>query len=129
MFKVKFKREKNHPLWKSFYHAWEGIKECLVTERNMTIHFCFMIAVIIMGFILNISKGEWITCLILFVLVMSLELVNTAIETVVDICSPTINEKAKLAKDCAAGAVLLAAVISAIIGLWIFIPKIIFVLG
>lgn len=124
MFKAKFKKEANHPLWKSFYHAWEGIKECLVTERNMTIHFCFMIAVIIMGFVLDISKSEWITCLILFVLVMSLELVNTAIETVVDICSPTINKKAKLAKDCAAGAVLLAAIGSAIIGLWIFVPKI-----
>ncbi len=129
MNKVKFKREPNHPLWKSFYHAFAGIKECLVNERNMTIHFCFMIAVIIFGFVLNISMREWITCIILFALVMSLELVNTAIETVVDICSPNINPKAKLAKDMAAGAVLLAAMAAAIIGLVIFIPRLMLVLG
>ena len=129
MLKVKFKREKNHPLWKSFYHAFEGIKECLVTERNMTIHFCFMIAVIILVFVLNISLKEWFVCIILFALVISLELVNTAIETTIDICSPTINDKAKLAKDTAAGAVLVAAIASSIIGLIIFVPKIIDVIN
>ena len=126
---VKFKRDKKHPLWKSFYHAFAGVKECLVNERNMTIHFCFMIAVIFFGFILNISTGEWITCIILFALVMALELVNTAVETTIDLCCPTINEKAKLAKDMAAGAVLLAAMAAAIIGLYIFVPKFILLLS
>ena len=126
---VKFKKEKKHPLWKSFYHAGQGVKEALVLERNMTIHFCFMIAVIIFGFILDISFKEWIVCIILFALVMGLELVNTAIETTIDLCHPEIDEKAKLAKDCAAGAVLLAAIAAAIIGLIIFIPKIALVLS
>lgn len=61
----------------------------------------------------------------LFGLVISLELVNTAIEITVDICSPNINNKAKKAKDTSAGAVLVSAIMSSIIGLIIFIPKLI----
>ena len=63
-------------------------------------------------------------CLILFALVLSLELVNTAIEAVVDLASPDIHPLAKLSKDAAAGAVLISAIISAVIGLMIFIPYI-----
>ena len=83
-----------------------------------------MIFVIIMGIILKISTTEWCICIILFGLVISLELLNTAIETVVDIAMPEINEKAKKAKDISAGAVLIVAIGAAIIGLMIFIPKI-----
>ena len=68
---------------------------------------------------------EWIICIALFGLVISAEMFNTAIEYVVDIASPEKQEKAKRAKDIAAGAVLVNAIVSAIIGLQIFIPKII----
>lgn len=122
MFKKKFKKE-TQPLWKSFYHALEGIRVNLLKERNLVIHFCFVIAVVTCGLIFSISKTEWIICLLLFGLVISSELMNTAIETAIDICMPEINPKAKLAKDTAAGAVLAIAVIAAIIGLIIFIPK------
>ena len=91
----------------------------------MKIHFTIAILVIIAGIILKISTIEWIICLILIGIVISLELVNTAIEQVVDIAMPEINEKAKIAKDVAAGAVLMVAIISLICGLIIFIPKII----
>ena len=84
-----------------------------------------MLIVIVAGFIFKISVMEWIVCLILFALVISLELINTAIETTVDIAMPEINEKAKYAKDIAAGAVLFSAIIAAIVGLIIFLPKII----
>lgn len=83
-----------------------------------------MFIVIIAGFIFKISVMEWIVCLILFALVISLELINTAIETTVDIAMPEINEKAKYAKDIAAGAVLFSAIIAAIVGLIIFLPKV-----
>lgn len=119
-----FKKDNKAPLYKSFYHAFCGILSCLKEERNMFIHFSIMCLVIIFGFIFNIKLSEWIVCIILFSLVMALELVNTAIETTIDICSPQINPKAKIAKDTAAGAVLLTAIASAIIGLIIFIPKI-----
>ena len=107
----------------SFKYAFEGILSALKTERNLKIHVFIMIFVIIMGIILKISTIEWCICIILFGLVISLELLNTAIETVVDIAMPEINEKAKKAKDISASAVLVSAIASAVIGFIIFLPK------
>ena len=106
-------------LLKSFQHAFEGIIHTIKKERNIKIHLSFMCAVILCGFYFHITKIEWMICLILFALV------NTAIEAVVDLASPDIHPLAKLSKDAAAGAVLISAIISAIIGLMIFIPYII----
>ena len=61
-----------------------------------------MLLVIIAGIILKITQVEWIVCIILFGFVITIELINTAIETTVDIAMPNINEKAKLAKDISA---------------------------
>lgn len=110
---------------KSFKYAFTGIYTGINEERNMKIHISIMILVIIMGIILKISKSEWIICIILFGLVISLELMNTAIENTVDLITTEKNPKAKVAKDTAAGSVLVVAIMSAIIGLIIFIPKII----
>lgn len=110
---------------KSFGYAIEGIFTGIREERNMKIHITIMILVIIMGIILKISKLEWIICIILFGLVISLELINTAIENTIDLITLEKNPKAKIAKDTAAGAVLVSAISAAIIGLIIFIPKII----
>ena len=112
------------PLYKSFVHAFDGIKAALKSERNMLIHFTMMILVITFGFIYEITWYEWVICLILFGLVISSELVNTAFEMLVDICEPKQNPKAKFCKDVAAGAVLVNAIIAAIVGLIIFIPHI-----
>lgn len=109
---------------KGFKYAFEGILAGLKSERNLKIHFIFMILVIIFGFIFKISKIEWMICIILFGVVIAGELFNTAIETVVDMISLEKNDKAKKAKDVSAGAVLVLAIASAIIGLIIFIPKI-----
>ena len=110
---------------KSFVYAFNGIFVGIKEERNMKIHISIMILVIIFGIILKISKIEWIICIILFALVISLELVNTSIENTIDLITQERNPKAKIAKDTAAGAVLISAIVSAIIGLMIFIPKII----
>lgn len=107
-----------------FKYAFQGILDGLKSERNLKIHFIAMILVIIFGFIFKISKIEWMICIILFGIVIAGELFNTAIETVVDMVSPEKNDKAKKAKDVSAGAVLVLAISSAIIGLIIFIPKI-----
>ena len=117
-------RKKRKKLRNSFKYAFEGIKEAWKTEQNLKIHFIIMFLVIIAGFVFKITAMEWIVCLLLFALVISLELINTAIETTVDIAMPEINEKAKYAKDIAAGAVLFSAIISVIVGLIIFLPKI-----
>lgn len=116
---------KNKKIINSFKYAFQGIFSAFKTERNMKIHVAFMILVIIAGIVLKISLIEWLICVLCFALVISAELFNTAIELVVDLASPGIHEKAKLSKDIAAGAVLITAIGSAIIGLIIFIPKII----
>ena len=120
---MKGKKFKNNNLLYSFKYAFIGIYTSLKSERNMFIHFSIMVLVIICGIIFKISFAEWITCIILFGLVISAELINTSIETTIDLCMPDIHPKAKLAKDTAAGAVLVLALVSAIIGLMIFIPK------
>ena len=96
----------------------------LKTEQNLKIHFIVTILVVILGIVLKINFTEWAICFLLFGFVITAELMNTAIEVTVDLAMPDINEKAKLAKDIAAGAVLVCAFISVIIGGMIFVPKI-----
>ena len=114
-------------LLKSFKYAFDGIYTGIKEEQNMKIHITIMILVIIFGIMLKISKEEWIICIILFGLVISMELINTAIENTVDLITKEKNEQAKIAKDVAAGAVLVSAIASAIIGLIIFVPKILLI--
>jgi len=108
----------------SFKYAIEGIASSLKTERNLKIHITMMCLVIIAGMIFKISRIEWCICLILFGLVLSAELFNTAIETVVNLVMPEYHELAKKAKDISAGGVLILAIISAILGVMLFLPKI-----
>ena len=112
------------PFYKSFGYAISGIIQCIQKERNIKIHLVFMFLVIICGFLFRLSITEWLVCILLFGLVISLELVNTAIEAVVDLCTQEYHPLAKIAKDTAAGAVLISAIASVVIGLIIFVPKI-----
>lgn len=120
---MKAGHEHKEPLYKSFGYAFQGIFHTIQKERNMQIHCCAATLVVIFGIALHISREEWFTCLILFAIVMSLECVNTAIEAAVDLATQERRPLAKKAKDAAAGAVLIAAIFAAIIGLWIFVPK------
>ncbi len=122
--KVDKKRLRN-----SFKYAGIGIVQAYIGEQNLKIHTAIAILVIIAGFIFKISYLEWISCLILIGLVLMAEFFNTAIEYVVDLASPEIHPLAKAAKDTASAGVLMMAIISAIIGLIIFIPHIIKMLG
>ena len=110
-------------LYKSFGYAFEGIINTIIHERNMQIHCCVTLLVVIFGFLLKISLAEWMVCLLLFALVLSLELVNTAMEAVVDLATSERKPLAKKAKDAAAGAVLVSAIIAAVLGGIIFFPK------
>lgn len=107
----------------SFKYAFEGIITTIKEERNMFIHFLIAIIVVITGVYVRLSLNEWFICLLLFALVFSLELINTAIENTVDLVATKKNKKAKIAKDAAAGAVLIAAIFASIIGIIIFLPK------
>ena len=124
MIKVKTKKIAN-----SFKYAFEGLISAFKTERNIKIHILIMLLVIVLGILLKINKYEWIICIICFAMVISGELFNTAIETVVDMVMPYKNEKAKASKDISASAVLILAIGAAIIGLTIFVPKIITLLN
>lgn len=116
--------QKKEPIQKSFGYAFEGIFICIKKERNMKIHCVMTVLVVIAGFVLNLSAVEWCICLSLFGLVMALELVNTAVEAVVDlVMGDKRHPLAKIAKDTAAGAVLIAAIMAAIAGCIIFVPK------
>lgn len=126
--KLRKKRElkvKTKKLINSFKYAFQGFLTSFKTERNMKIHIIIMSIVILMGVLLKISKIEWIICIILFGIVIAGELFNTAIETTVDMVMPERNNNAKNAKDISAGAVLILAIASAIVGTIIFLPKII----
>ena len=112
----------------SFKFALSGIKLCVKDEQNMLIHFTVAFLVITAGFIFRISYIEWIVCLLLIGMVLMMELLNTAIENTCDAVTDKDNKYIKIAKDTAAGAVLIIAIISAIIGLLIFVPKIMEVL-
>ena len=113
----------------SFKFAFEGIKKAYEGEQNLKIHTVFAILVIVCGFIFKITYIEWLVCLILIGLVIMAEFFNTSIEYVVDLASPHIHPLAKAAKDTAAAGVLVMAIIAAIVGLIIFVPKILIVLG
>lgn len=128
MEKIEFLKKKRKKLRNSFKYAFEGVHRELKEEQNLKIHLFIMFVVILAGFLLNISALEWIICIILFGFVISLELINTAIELTVDLAMPKIHQKAKAAKDIAAAAVLVSAVCSTIIGLIIFLPKILIIL-
>lgn len=116
---------KNKKMINSFKNAFNGMIVSFKQERNMKIHISIMFLVILLGIIFKIKTVEWIICIICFALVIGGELFNTAIEIIVDIAMPNFNEKAKKAKDISAGAVLVLAIASAIIGFIIFVPKII----
>ena len=91
------KGQKKNPLYKSFGYAFEGIFTGIKKERNMKIHCLAMLCVVAAGFVLRISVSEWCICLILFGMILSLELVNTAMEAVVDLVT---EERRPLAKAC-----------------------------
>ena len=108
---------------RSFVYAGRGIRLVFSSEANMKIHIVVATLVVICGFIFNINTTEWIACLLCIGLVFGAEMINTAIEDVVDLASPDHHELAGKAKDIAAGAVLICAIVSVIIGILIFLPK------
>jgi len=121
-----------------FRYAVNGIKSALKSEHNLKIHCGIAVLVLVASYFLLESAVEYIVLFLTIGLVLVAEMVNTAIETIVDlICYDILrdhlnkdiyNERAKIAKDIGAGSVLIAAVIAVIVGLILFIPKILEIL-
>ncbi len=106
----------------SFKYALEGIWTAVKEEPNLKIHVFIMVLVILLGIYFNLKVWEWIVVIFAIGLVITLELTNTAIETVVDSFTEQHHPGAKRAKDVASGAVLIMALTAASIGLIIFLP-------
>lgn len=109
-------------LIKSFSYAFQGLKTAFLHEHNLQIHVLISCIVIAMGISFQINKMEWAIILMLIGGMITFELLNTAIEKVVDLVTKEFHPLAKLAKDISAGAVLLYAITSVIIGILIFLP-------
>ncbi|WP_246940454.1 diacylglycerol kinase family protein [Bacillus pinisoli] len=111
-------------LWRSFKYATSGILHAFKTEQNIRIHVISFIVVFGLAALLKVNKYEWMILLLLVGGMISLELINTAIERTVDlITNKEIHPLAKQAKDVAAGAVFIYAIISVVIGIIIFLGK------
>ena len=108
----------------SFQVAFQGLISIAKKERNLKIHLSIFSLVCLAGIYFSITKFEWLTILMISALVISLEIVNTAIEKLCDFCEPNHNEKIKIIKDTAAAAILVAAAIAICIGLIVFVPHI-----
>ena len=114
---------------KSFTYAFSGIIKSIKNEHNIRIHILLLIVAIIIAMMLKINYLEWCLLFIVIAMVITAELFNSAIEKLADIVNPDWNKKVMLLKDYSAGAVLVTAIVSLIVGCLIFVPKIIYVLN
>jgi len=112
----------------SFKYALDGLKYAFKYEQNMLVHILATVVVVACGLMLKISLAEWLIIILAIGLVIATELINTSVEAIVDLTCPEINPLAKVAKDTAAAAVLVFALTAIVIGIIIFLPKIIVLL-
>ena len=108
----------------SFKFAFHGLWRLIKNEHNSRIHLLAAIVAIALGFFLKINPLEWSMLVIVIAIVFITELLNTSLETLADFIDPEWDEMIMKAKDYAAAAVLISAVISVVVGGLIFIPKI-----
>ena len=116
-------------LIRSFGYAFSGIGHGLQTQANLRIHFAIAVGVVVAGLWLQISTIEWAVLVVTIVIVLSAELFNTAIESLVDRAGREPHPLSKIAKDTAAGAVLIGALGAVIVGLLIFGPRLLALIG
>ncbi|WP_262248133.1 diacylglycerol kinase family protein [Parapedobacter soli] len=112
-------KQKQNP----FLCAFQGISAAYRSERNLRIHTAVALAAVTLGFGLDLAGWEWCWIMLCIALVVVVELINTAIETGIDLVSPNEHPLAKKAKDVAAGAVLVAVLFAVIVGGIIFFPR------
>lgn len=120
----------NHPfsikrLKRSFKYAIKGVEHALKNEKNFLVHMTVAIVVTISGVVFRLNQVEWLFIIICIFGMLALELINSAIERTVDLITLEKKPLAKQAKDLAAAAVLIYAIMTVVIGLIIFLPKVI----
>jgi diacylglycerol kinase len=108
---------------KSFSYAGDGFRALFRTEHNAWIHFTLTLTALAAGFLLGISRVEWLALIIAFGLVWMAEIFNTCLEKVMDFLTEERHPQIKIIKDLAAAAVLTAAIVAFVVGLLIFLPR------
>jgi diacylglycerol kinase (ATP) len=116
--------KRQHSLLVSFNYAIEGVIHVLRRERNMRVHFALATVVLVLAFAYDVTKVELMVLLVSIAFVLFAEMVNTAIEEMIDVSTQRYDPRAKIAKDVAAGAVLVASVVAATIGYLVFVDRI-----
>ena len=113
----------------SVKNCLDGISYVTKSEKNFKREIALGIIALLLSYILKIDKIEFIIVLTMICLVLTTEIINTAIERAVDLVTKEYHELARIAKDVSAGSVLVTSIFALIIGIIIFIPKIITLLG
>jgi diacylglycerol kinase len=109
--------------WRSFSYAGQGVWHVVRTQRNMRVHLAAAAAVIVLALILQVSAVDWACLLMVIGLVLTAEALNTVVEAIVDLCTDEFQPLAKIAKDVAAGAVLISSVTAVGVGVAVFLPR------
>jgi diacylglycerol kinase (ATP) len=107
----------------SFGHAFRGLLFTWETQRHLRVHLALATLAVLLGLILRIGATEWALLALTIALVLSLELLNTVVEAVVDLVTPDYHPLARVAKDVAAGAVLVSAIGGLAVGAFLFLPR------
>ena len=109
--------------FKGFSYAFKGISYAFTTQINLKVHLVVAAGVGALGYYTGLNRMEWLWVTTAVILVVVMELINTAIELLVDQVSPGYDPKAGIIKDVSASAVLITALLAFIIGLAVFVPK------
>jgi undecaprenol kinase len=109
-------------LLKSFHNAFAGLWHALKTQRNLRIHVTIAVLVVVLGLVLELSSGQWAIIALTMGFVFVSELFNTVVEATIDLVTEEYHPLAKQAKDVAAGAVLISAIVAVAVGILVFGP-------
>lgn len=102
-----------------------GVRHAFASQRNFKVHAAFAAAAVVLGFVLQIPQSSWLAVILCIMAVFSLEVLNTAVECIVDMASPEWNKLAMHAKDCAAGSVLVSAAGSVVVACIVYLPPLV----
>lgn len=111
--------------WRSFLFAGQGVWHAVRHQRNMRVHLAAAVAAVVAGLVLKISAVGWACVLLAIGLVLTAEMLNTVVESLVDLYTDEYHPLAKIAKDTAAGAVLVSSLAALAVGLAVFLPRLI----
>lgn len=114
---------------RSFSFAGQGLWHVVRTQRNMRVHLAVAACAIALGAALRIGAADWACVIIAIGLVLTAEVLNTVVEALTDLCTAEFHPLAKIAKDAAAGAVLISSVAAAGVGIAVFVPRLVSLAG